>query len=1375
MSYSILSLDIHNEANKWQLNYYQEYQKQLFNHESENEIQPNIKKILNFVEQNSISYSFRSNLVIGQMQFTIGIFPDEKRLIILNKNLSYELTLIDFYTQNNESEKIEDICELTQKVAAIPVGNTPADIHFLTFEHDLPDFNSQDFDHIHEKSTKLVQDLISEVKSYNQSIFEQITDFGLDLTAHFMLIRIHLLKFLAILPSLDHDLTGKEVKRIFLETLRRLNSDSIRAKHKKYRGQKRPLPKRYLAAINFLAKVSYFIPASALAFIIRKSTAVMAKRFIAGENIKLAQKSLQSLLQSGRDATLDQLGELVVSNKEADQYADQVIEIIEGLSEHITPGARNAAGINRAHVSIKVTALSNDFKTYAFDYTYNMVAPRLKRILIAGKENQVFVNIDAEHYQVRDVVLKIFGKVLLETPELNEYADTGIVLQAYLTDAYTHFQDIIALAKKRGLLMPIRLVKGAYWDAETVEATAHNFDAPQFLNKEETDIHFRQIVYKSLQHPEQIQLALASHNIQDHSFAETLRSEQFPDAPVIEHQCLHMTYEALSVGLNKMGWPTRNYIPIGNLLVGMAYLVRRIMENSSQVGILTIMRSHNKTQDSRTPSSILEEKFEHKNLDYNASVTETSREFKNIYPLRTYIESELSSLKKEFDKINQLDLLHNEGDEEILCSSEPSRVLAKIKNDNLDSTNKKIQHLFEGFCKTTWKDQNSDRYGKLLKLADLLLIKREELTAIIMLEAGKTIDEAIADVDEAIDFIHFYVRGEIKLQQKYPAYQSKGVIGVIAPWNFPLAISCGMSVAALAAGNTVLLKPAEQTPIIALKLLELAREAGISASEFDLACGDGEIGKAIVDHELISGVIFTGSKEVGTSIYKKLKTKFTSDKYDFAPVPKTVVTEMGGKNAIIITNNCELDETVSGVIYAAFAHSGQKCSAASRIIIHKEIKDAFINRFAEAVKDIQVGKSYEFSTMINPLITKEDKLRVQTIVKKAADEAIKTDGRVILDLSSREYPGYCVGPAIFEVSGKTAMKADSIAATEIFGPVIHIVEYETVDEAIEIFNSTPYALTGGIYCQSQDDIDEIVPKLHSGNFYINRPNTGARVAIEPFGGFKMSGTGPKAGSLEYLYCFHRLEASKNKDYTTSEKQIKTSNIDKFKLTNCSRLSWYSRKEKTIRYLDTIIANYESYFKIIGEVNKDHLKDLQSFFSQKDVSLEKKEFPNRYIPGQMSFNKRDLGLGNGLFVITDENVNFETFIEIIFNFYIGNGINVLATNEDGFNKWNDLFSLAFKIGFSTYNINCSLVSKSDLSIILKNEEYKFIFLEKENPFLNESLTEVFGREFHQYMIHSFITGQHAIIGDWQRYIEIFTLPRAYAVNTMRHGAPLELDL
>ena len=1336
--------------------------------------QKQLQDILALVAQKGLRSDFKWCVNAGSFQFLAGVFPGSKEIRIGSKNLSYELTLIDFYDRAGQGQKIEDIKSHAEKIAGIPLERSPLVSDFVEVSQGLPDLADKKFHEINDLTMERTKELMDVVKDYKQSWFEKMSDNGLDLTANYMLVRIHMLKFLAILPCLDHDKKGKEVKRIFVESLRRLIEDSRLAEQKKLKGQMRALPKMYLYAAIVGYQVCRRAPASLLAKFIRKAVSLMAKRFIAGESIEKANASLASLIKSGRDATLDQLGELVVSNKEADHYLNGVLEIIRGFNQHVEKGSRNGAGINRAHVSVKVSALCNDLKPQAFDYCYENIAPRLRQILLEAKKEQVFINIDAEHYHYRDVIFRIYEKTLLETPELADFADTGIVVQAYLRDGHEHFQEVVALAKKRGLRMPIRLVKGAYWDAETIEADAFNFEAPQFLNKEETDIHYRQIAYMALENGEHIQLALASHNIQDHCFAEVLRERFFPQAPVIEHQTLHMTYEALSVALAKIGMPTRNYIPIGNLLVGMAYLVRRIMENSSQVGVLTIMRSHKKAITIKNPLELLQERKNNRELIFDSGLKHISRDFKNIWPIRTYLLEQLEEVQAQLQeqRAHLRDAEEIEGELVSLCPSEPSKMVGSVPKDDVLSVDQKISALFDGFKVSNWKDNKlTDRFAALLKLADLLLLNRAKLTVLIMLEAGKTIEEAIADVDEAIDFINFYVREEIALIKKNPDYIAKGVIGVVAPWNFPLAIPVGMTTAALAAGNTVILKPAEQTPMIISEFEKLARLAGIGEEILAIAYGEGDVGKAIVEHDLINGVAFTGSKAVGVEIYHRLQERLTSAQYPFMPIGKTVITEMGGKNAVIVTNNCELDETVSGILYGAFAHSGQKCSAASRVLVDREMKDAFLERFVQAVKDIPAGSSLKLSTSVNPLVSSEDQQRVREAVKTAREEVQKFGGKILIDRSQEELAGFTVGPAVFEVDKAHALNRETYACKEIFGPVVHVVAYDTLEDAVEIFNATEYALTGGIYCQSQDDIDFLAPRLLAGNIYINRPNTGARVAIEPFGGFKMSGTGPKAGSAAYLYPFHRQEREQLKELH----KIDVSHPLPYSMVRVSKIAWDNRESKVVDFLNTVIKRYEIYFSSIDEQGKDTLSSLVKYIQDGRANLNSREFPNRYVPGQISFDKRNLQIGSGIVVIGENKIKLERFVSILFNLLIGNGINIVCASEEGYKAWSQMVNLAHISGFSPFNLSCSKMGAQKLLETLKEEEYDFLYLdgaiERKEEFRRAALSNRSGESLKKI----FISGDWEDLSDFDQYIYHFTIPRSFAINTMRHGAPLELTL
>ncbi|RLA62840.1 MAG: hypothetical protein DRQ88_05505 [Epsilonproteobacteria bacterium] len=1332
--------------------------------------------------------NFRIQLILKSIPFLTGIFSEEKEIRFYTPKLSQELFIVHNLEINKENDgKYEEFKKHTQKMATLSSSDFPSQIELNTKIYDLPDFlEDEKFDQLEDKNNLLVDHLLTYVNKYESTTFEKVSDFGLSLAANYSLIRIHLLKFLAILPSLDFDKSGSEVKRILLESMRRLFEDHHKAKVEEKEGQDGPLPTFFIFCfrpIYFLAK---FIQARLLAYLVRASVKFMARRFIAGETIEKAEKSLKKLLKSGRDVTLDQLGELVVSEKEADHYQNEVLKLIRGFSLYVKKGKRNLAGINKAHISIKVSALCSDFKPHAFDYTYKLVSPRLKKILIEACEKDVFINIDAEHYHYRDVVFKVYKKVLMETPELKNYQSTGIVLQSYLRDAYEHFLDILELARERKLLMPIRLVKGAYWDAETIEAQAHGHEAPEFLNKEETDIMCRQLMVKFLEAGEHLQLCLGSHNFSDHCFVEVLRDKYYPQAPVIEHQCLHMTYEALSTALEKMGYPTRNYVPVGSLLVGMAYLVRRIMENSSQVGVLTIMRSHKNLKGMNPPQVIHKGKKEKKEIEKDGTRFELNRRFFNVSPARLYLEKERVWMEKDLKDFRDKSLakkypnkLQLNGEvHSIFSNSNPDIKVGEIKYANKEDASIAVAQAKKAFDEGPWANGPwLNRSLALLKGARILLARRNKISSLIVYEGGKSIPEAHADVDEAIDFLTFYAREEAKMQRKHDSLGARGVVSVVSPWNFPLAIPCGMVSSALVAGNSIILKSARPTPLIAQLLIDVLHEAGVPPEALIHLPGKGsEVGEELVKNSDIAGIVFTGSKKVGmhmTHIAGKRILENTSLKH---PVPAKVIAEMGGKNAIIVTANAELDETVAGILYSSFGHSGQKCSAASRILVDNRIKDKLIARLKQACLDIKVGTAYDFSSTMNPIINLAEKERLIKDAQEATKESQRFNGKVHLDRSREELPGQCIGPVLIELPSSRVLNKDSYAYKELFGPIIHIIGYSSLNEALEIFNGTEYALTGGVFSQSQDDIDYLTKKMETGNIYVNRAITGARVGVEPFGGFKLSGTGPKAGGALYVPSFHVSPLNLPSETENIQDVPKNGAGSSYDFDLCGPYQGKMRDHRKIfhKAMDKLIGNFENFFQGIYGDQKEILIDYNKWAYKHLQTYLNSEHKNQEIPGQLSYNDFTLKEDKILIVAYEPRAYFSSMMEFVTALSMGIGVTVIARNEKAFVWWNQMksiFGTFFREGnFDVYFPTEDLCNKS-----LKEPKLRTIIIDGGRKQISEVLDIVYdGSYSEKYMKHLLTPLDSPDVSDFKRLVQQFILVRSFAVNIMRHGAPMELD-
>ncbi|MBM4342949.1 MAG: proline dehydrogenase family protein [Deltaproteobacteria bacterium] len=971
------------------------------------------------------------------------------------------------------------------------------------------------------ETAHLARRVAAEMDDHRPGLRERISQWGLGLTTEIAVLRVHLLRFVAALPALDHDTAGTEVVRLLRETLRRMGTDDARLRAQD-RGSE-AMPAWMAWGVQVAATVVAWLPTRWVAAWTRAGVRAMARTFIAGEDMPRATKALRVLAGTGRDATVDQLGELVVSEAEADVYRDRVLGLVEGIARQAGPG-RNAAGLPRAHVSIKTSALCSDYNPDDPDGVWRRVGPRLLAILRAARAAGVFIHMDAEHYPVRDLTFVMLRRALDEAPDLRDWPDIGIVVQAYLRDAGHHLNDVIAFARGRGVVMPLRLVKGAYWDAETIESEAHDVVAPQFLNKCETDAAYQLLTIACLRAGDAVQLCLGSHNLRDHCFAEAARARLFPAAPSIEHQALHMTYEALSRGMAAAGWAVRNYVPVGSLLVGMAYLVRRILENSSQVGVLTAAR-HGVDLEAllQVPRDQVRRSRDTGQWQRAGLLgVEPAETFRNVAPLLLDRPAHRAALQTALDTLQTVDADDPARSGElsaVVSPSDPGHVVGHIR---LASTHDVGAAIDDAVAELpAWRTLPAPaRAVALVRAAEHLRAARPWWSALVVAESGKARAEAVGDVDEAIDFLHYYARQAVAHADAHPSFQGLGVFAVVAPWNFPLAIPCGMTAAALAAGNAALLKSAEQTPLVADAFVRLLHRCGVPEAIVRHLPGDGpEIGAPLTRDPRLAGVVFTGSQHVGCLLHRTVGPRTPGDR------AARVIAEMGGKNAIVVTANADLDQAVSGTLRSAFGHAGQKCSACSRVLVDARVAGAFAERFCRAARDLQLGPAAAPGTRINPVVSAEDRARLRQAAMEVARETAALGGKVLVDRSldsAGPLPQTCadgaqlVGPVVAELPESAGLDADTFACKELFGPVVHLVAVPDLDAALRVWRAPLYALTGGVFAQSEDDIEALAAAARVGNLYVNRPITGARVAIEPFGGFWMSGTGPKAGGPDYL-------------------------------------------------------------------------------------------------------------------------------------------------------------------------------------------------------------------------------------------------------------------
>ncbi len=856
---------------------------------------------------------------------------------------------------------------------------------------------------------------------------------------------------------------------------------------------------------------------------IKKNVVGMAQMFITGENPDEALPVLKKARKNKMTFTVDILGEAILSEKEAQEYTNKYVELVNWLAkdaekwDEVPQIDRDHEGaIPKVNVSVKMTALYSQIKDLAWDETKKILKDRMRPVFRLGMEKGVFINLDMEHYGVKHLTLEVFTELINE-PEFKNYKHFGIVIQAYLRDSFEDVKAMTDFAQKRGTPFWVRLVKGAYWDYETIEAEQRGWPIPVYTNKAESDANYEVCAKYLLENIKHIRPAFASHNVRTLAACMIYAEKLGIPKAALEFQMLYGMAEPVKKTIVEMGYRLREYAPVGELIPGMAYLVRRLLENSSNESWL-----RGKFADNKSTSELLKDPAQGL-TPTSSQVVKQAGKFYNEPLLDFAVKADREKMLKALNEIKAaLPVsvpLHINGKEiqtgkifDRVNPSESTQVVGKINMAAIEHAEQAMQAAQTAY--KTWKNVDCEQRAALVdKLADIMTRDRFKLIATQVLEVGKPWAEADGDIGEAIDFCRYYAR-DMRLLQKplrvgglpgelsHYIYKSRGVTAVIAPWNFPLAILAGMVAAAAVTGNTVVMKPAEQSSVVAWGLMKMVVEAGFPSGVINFLPGYGEeVGEYIVNHKFTTTIAFTGSKAVGLHILNRASHVQTGQTH-----VKRCIIEMGGKNAVIIDNDADLDEAVDGVLYSAFGFSGQKCSAASRVIVLDEVYDRFTDRLVEAAKSIDVLSAENPKAYMGPVVDQEAHQRILNTIT----EAEKTNK--LLFKGQVPTTGYFAPPTIFgNVPGDS-----QLAQQEIFGPVVAVIRAKDLDQALEIANSTEYALTGGVFSRSPANIARVKEEFEVGNLYINRGITGAMVDRHPFGGFKMSGIGSKTGGPDYL-------------------------------------------------------------------------------------------------------------------------------------------------------------------------------------------------------------------------------------------------------------------
>ena len=854
---------------------------------------------------------------------------------------------------------------------------------------------------------------------------------------------------------------------------------------------------------------------------IRKNVEDLAREFIVGETPRDAISKLRLLWSQGFFFTVDLLGEAAVSEKEAEEYVRRYMEVLEILAAETTQWPpthpEKEREFPRLSISLKLSSLYSKMDPVNFEGSISKLKERLRPIFRRASELGGFVNIDMENFSLRELTTSTFMN-LLEEDEFRFSPGAGIVVQTYLKDYKDHLDRLITWASELKRPITLRLVKGAYWDYEKVVAMTNNWPLPVFTQKGQTDAAFEQATRTCLEHYPLIRTAIATHNIRSIAHGLVCAEKMGLRKEAVDIQMLYGMAEPIKRALVQMGYRVTEYCPIGDLVPGMAYLVRRLLENTSNESFLRKSFAEGlSAEELMAPPQAMEE---------SQAEPVASDRYRREPPINFAIATQRESFARSvISAAKSLGRIHP-----IFVDGKKVRTNRKIASLNPARPHEKVGYTFlatlheaeralESAARTfpKWRDTPvPERVRLVLRLGEILRSKRMELAALEVHEVSKTWREADADVCEAIDFCEYYARemmriGGIRELDPIPGetnqylYQARGPVLVIAPWNFPLAISCGMIVAALVTGNTVIYKPSSLSPITGAALTDAIREAGFPNGSFHfLPCSGNEAASWLVEDPRIALIAFTGSKEVGLEILLRAASVKPGQEN-----LKRVIAEMGGKNAIIVDGDADLDSAVVGVVESAFGFQGQKCSACSRVIVLEDQYDRFVERLIEATRGIKVGDPSDPSVDMGALIDASAKDKVEEYIKLGMEEA------QLLFKGECPKEGYFVAPTIFG----SVSPGSRLGQEEIFGPVLSVMKAEDMDHALEIANSTPYALTGGLYSRSPANIQKVKREMRVGNLYINRKITGAIVGRQPFGGFKMSGVGSKAGGPDYLLQF----------------------------------------------------------------------------------------------------------------------------------------------------------------------------------------------------------------------------------------------------------------
>lgn len=883
---------------------------------------------------------------------------------------------------------------------------------------------------------------------------------------------------------------------------------------------------------NILSKLTTRLGEKTVISAVETAISLLSKQFVIGETIDEALKNSDHYIAQGYRFSYDMLGEEAMTAQEAEHYYEKYREAIIRLGE------TGASVEFNSSVSIKLSALHPRFEYRQKERAYKWIFERLMKLCLLAREYNVAITIDAEEI-ARFEMTMVLLQMLFAQVELKGWNQLGLAVQAYQKRAASVIDHLLTLAKSYKKVIPVRLVKGAYWDYEIKNAQLKGLvDFPVFTQKINTELSYQHCIEKLFKEKKYFYPQFATHNCQ--TIATVYYYAQKFNAHDFEFQRLYgmgnMVYDGLfnladNMQLKKI--PCRIYAPVGQQKTLLPYLVRRLLENGANNSFVNQL--HNQEIDSDDIIVNLREHFKDQTSYRNPKIPLAADIFsdrKNSTGFNLESSHELLIMTRHLSPFlnkqwQAKPLLKNEQDEQLgqkYKSYNPaitSQVIGEVQLATEENCLTAINDALNAFNSMRNTPAVQQRIDALNKLAELLEYNRYELIMLLIKESGKTITDAQDELREAIDFCRYYAN----CAQKYFAeptifdsytgeenklvWEGRGVFLCISPWNFPLSIFVGQTVAALAAGNCVLAKPSSATPLIAYKTVELMHLSGFSREQLQFLPISGELIEKLLSHKALAGVAFTGSFDVAQRINHLLSQR------PGGILP--LIAETGGINVMLTDSSALSEQLVKDIIISAFGCAGQRCSALRVLYLQDDVYESVIKQLKGAMKELSIDDPLKLSTDIGPLINAQARQKINDYIDLMRNKGFRVNQGGHLDIENKQEANQFLLPTIIEVNS-----LDDIHE-EIFGPVLHVINYQSseIEKVLELVNQSGYGLTFGIHTRIPSRMEQLSQQSYAGNVYINRSMVGAVVGVQPFGGQGMSGTGPKAGGPDYIKRFAR--------------------------------------------------------------------------------------------------------------------------------------------------------------------------------------------------------------------------------------------------------------